>query len=140
MPIIIVKGSDKISNAARKKKEKKSLLKSSSSEDLLSSQNVTFSKDMTDVLDLKVYKVINPNFNNNTKRTILLGSEFYEKKKENTDDDILNNNDSSDLKEKLPASLLQKIINFHSRKESFLMNFIWKVSQGRKILGQSFQE
>ena len=77
MPIIIKKGSDVEKN---KKKNKSKLLRKSDSQDSVESKE-DFSKiatDMTDVIDFKVYRVIKPNFYNNTTRINLIGEQFYQ--------------------------------------------------------------
>ena len=63
-----------------KKKNKSKLLRKSDSQDSVESKE-DFSKiatDMTDVIDFKVYRVIKPNFYNNTTRINLIGEQFYQ--------------------------------------------------------------
>jgi hypothetical protein len=76
MPIIIKKGSDLI----KKKKSKGHGLKKSASqesvEEVVDYSNVA--RDMTDVLDFKIYHVIKPNFYNDKERVNLIGEAYYQ--------------------------------------------------------------
>lgn len=75
MPIVIKKGSDL---TKKKKCKTKSMTKNASGESL--PEVVDYSNiatDMTDVLDFKIYRVIKPNFYNNSTRINLIGDAFY---------------------------------------------------------------
>lgn len=75
MPIIIKKGSD---HEKRRKAKRKDLKRDGSGSSLPEAVDCTnIATDMTDVLDFKVYRVIKPNFYNNTTKVNLIGEEFY---------------------------------------------------------------
>lgn len=75
MPIIIKKGSD----ADKKKKSKyvreRPRSRSSTPPERINVDNIA--TDMTDVLNFKAYRIIKPNFYNQTTRINLIGEDFY---------------------------------------------------------------
>jgi hypothetical protein len=97
MPIVIKKGSDLI----KKKKPKGHGLKKSASqesvEEVIDYSHVA--RDMTDVLDFKIYHIIKPNFYNDRERVNLIGEAYY---RNDEDDGMLQKKGSKSPRSKPP--------------------------------------
>lgn len=75
MPIVIKKGSDAVKKKRSKHGRQRPSSRSSTPPERINTDNIA--TDMTDVLNFKAYRIIKPNFYNNTTRINLIGEDYY---------------------------------------------------------------
>lgn len=107
MTIVIKKGSDaqrkkssKLIDSSREHKE------SSDDEKKVDKSSAT---DMTDVLDFKVYRIIQPNFYNNTTRVNLIGESFYRTEDQAKIADLLSHHQIAEVHHAEEMSTIEKM-------------------------------
>lgn len=115
MPIVIKKGSDAVKKKRSKHGRQRPASRSSTPPERINTDNIA--SDMTDVLNFKAYRIIKPNFYNNTTRVNLIGEDYYREDDPGLVDDL--GVDTNPIAAHTPtASRVDELIKLQHQNES----------------------